>query len=121
MSAEPASRALRAMAADLAALGEADLDAVLGELDPSDRSRLLELIAAFRSGDRLAGAPPAAVPAPALSPWLTRRLAGEAPDLTPRALEALRSAAAAVGWAPRSAGSSAPNRRPLLSRLGLGR
>jgi hypothetical protein len=121
MSADPASRALRALAADLAALGDDDLDAILGELDAPSRERLLDLIAAFRRGDAPAPAAPAPVDAPELSPWLAGRLRGEVPDLTASALQALRAAAAAAGWAERPAARPAPARRSVLSRLGLGR
>lgn len=119
--------ALMALVADLAQLGEADVRAILDELDPSARAQLVSLIDGYRQGD-LAEAPvPSASPvAPAaLSGWLTDRLAvndeTRSTGMTPHASETLRRIAQEHGWIG-SAPQEAPSepRRPLLSRLGLG-
>ena len=119
MQAEPRSRALRAMVADLAALGDEDLKAVLNDLDAPSRDRLLDWIAAFRRGDDRRVE--AADGAPEFSPWLLQRLSDGTSNLAPHALETLRTAAAAEGWTLKGPAPRDPGRAGFLLRLGLGR
>lgn len=88
-------RVLRAVVADLALLDDDDVDAILAELDPPGRVRLLALLRSFRSGPEApAGAQEATLP---VSDWLNRRLATTGTSgLTRRCREGLLRACAEV-------------------------
>lgn len=119
------SRALRALVAEMAQLGDGDLQAILDDLDGAGRSRLMELMEAFRAGDVATPDVAATSGLNAITPgdWLLARLRPEDPTgarMTPHALQALRRAALTAGWAEVPA---TPPRRPdhggLRARLGL--
>lgn len=120
------SRALRALVAEMAQLGDDDLQAILDDLDSGARARLTVLIETFRAGDGPAAyAPqPGESVAAAPSDWLLARLRPRdtaASGMTPHALQALKRAAQEAGWTdtPASPVSTAADQRGLLARLGL--
>lgn len=117
------SKALLALVADLAQLGDEDIQAILGELDPDARRRLDALMARYRQGDHAPTVDNA--PITPLSGWLTDRLAvnddARSTGMTPHGSETLRRIARMHGWSPTRDAAAAPSpRRPLLSRLGRG-
>lgn len=114
MAASGSNRALRALVAELADLGDIDLESILADLEPGERSHLLELMAEYRTGEARPDAETGR--APELSPWLNDRLTAPAPPgVTPEATDALRQAAADRGWRSASPGRAArPARRPWL-------
>lgn len=117
------SRALRALVAELALLGDEDLQAILDDLDALARTRLLGMIDRFRSGEGVA-VPAALTPASTadLGDWLLTRLNPRNPEatgMTPHALQALRQAARESGWSSAAPVTAAPGPRGLLGRLGM--
>lgn len=95
------SKALRRAAAELTALDEADIEAILQGLEPEARARLAGLMDDYRGAFVGASADPHVAPeeAPRFSPWLEGRLGASAEgDLTPHARAMLREAARRMGW-----------------------
>lgn len=126
MAASGSTRLLRSMVADLARLGDDDLQAILDELDGASRQRLTGLLHDYQQGETVVSTS-SPIPAGAvLSDWLIDRLsdadstAGR--GLTPAARQALRKAALEHGWsAPPSPPRSAGLRHALAARIGWNR
>ncbi|HYC68871.1 hypothetical protein [Brevundimonas sp.] len=115
MSASGSNRALRALVAELAELGDRDLKAILVDLDAGERDCLLELMAEYRDG----GGNPEGAQGPdlALSDWLTGRLREKVSSgMTTFAAEALRQSATSMGW--RAGAPAALTKRGLPAWLG---
>lgn len=117
-------RALLTLVADLAQLGDGDVQIILQDLEPPERNRLVELLDAYRRGETVEPKAPAATAGVMLSPWLTDRLSqndeSRTTGMTLHASEALRRIAMRQGEAETHAGGhSARDARPLLARLGL--
>ncbi len=128
MAAQP-DRELRRTIVQLRALPDTDFDSIVGELDDSQRSHVLGLLADFDGVNATETAPqmvadPVMLP-PELSPWLAARVNGrgdsgdETADpfmIAPHAQTALRRCAAAMMPQPQAK----PPRPSLLERIWQG-
>lgn len=124
MRADGSHRALMSLVAELAQLGDGDVQAILADLDAASRERLDDLLDAYRRGDTVVAAASRVRGSLTLSPWLTDRLAlnddARSTGMSLHASGALRRIAASHGWRPPgSAGHATRDARPLLARMGL--
>ena len=119
-------RALRRMAADLAALHADDAAAILGELTAAERAKIEVLLSEYTDGPQLAPPPP---PAPVkecdiaqLSPWLAERVRAELPQgisMTREAHQLLRNCAVELYPAPAGPAPSGPGRLARMARRAM--
>lgn len=115
------SKTLRSLVADLAQLRDEDVEAILADLDLPSRSRLEDLLGAYKRGDACDESSTSAPRGVVVSPWLSDRLStarqGQYGGMTAHAAQALQRAAANQGWSGSPVEVRQPGQRSLIDRM----